>query len=136
MSSFLTSRLVDSTTALSYGLPGLERERVMPNTSSMRSMRSPVNSPPRSVWNTSISSSGKRSAANAAGHSVGVVPDADRMPGDLPVGQVAGQADVRPRTADPRVGRVGGQMGARRMAIELAGEDVGSRVVVRLFVFN
>ena len=67
MSSFLTSRLVDSTTALSYGLPGPERERVMPDTSSMRSMRSPVNSPPRSVWNTSISSSGKRSAANAAG---------------------------------------------------------------------
>ena len=66
MSSFLTSRLVDSTTALSYGLPGLERERVMPNTSSTRSTRSPANPPPRSVWNTSISSSGKRSAANAA----------------------------------------------------------------------
>ena len=64
-------------------------------------------------------------------HEIGVVPDADRMAGDLPVGQVAGQADVRPRTADPRVGRVGGQMGARRIAIELAGEDVGSRVVVR-----
>lgn len=35
-------------------------------------------------------------------HEIGVVPDADRMAGDLPVGQVAGQADVRPRTADPR----------------------------------
>lgn len=64
-------------------------------------------------------------------HEIGVVPDADRMAGDLPAGQVAGQADVRPRTADPHVGRVGGQMGARRIAIELAGEDVGSRVVVR-----
>ena len=37
------------------------------------------------------------------------MPDADRMAGDLPAGQVAGQADVRPRTADPHVGRVGGQ---------------------------
>ena len=46
-------------------------------------------------------------------HEIGVVPDADRMAGDLPAGQVAGQADVRPRTADPHVGRVGGQMGAR-----------------------
>lgn len=64
-------------------------------------------------------------------HEIGVVPDADRMAGDLPVGQVAGQANVRPRTADPHVGRVGGQMGARRIAIELAGEDAGSRVVVR-----
>ena len=39
-------------------------------------------------------------------HEIGVVPDADRMAGDLPAGQVAGQADVRPRTADPHVGRV------------------------------
>ena len=30
------------------------------------------------------------------GAKIGVVPDADRMAGDLPVGQVAGQADVRP----------------------------------------
>lgn len=28
-------------------------------------------------------------------HEIGVVPDADRMAGDLPAGQVAGQADVR-----------------------------------------
>ena len=64
-------------------------------------------------------------------HEVGVVPDSYGMAGDLPVGQVAGQADARPRTADPHVGRVGGQVRARRIAIELAGEDVGSRVVVR-----
>lgn len=42
----------------------------MPNTSSIRSMRSPVNSPPRSVWNTSMPPNGKRSAANAASTSV------------------------------------------------------------------
>ena len=59
-------------------------------------------------------------------HEIGVVPDADRMAGDLPAGQVAGQADVRPRTADPHVGRVGGQMGAR----------VFSQVGVSCFVTN
>ena len=59
-------------------------------------------------------------------HEIGVVPDADRMAGDLPVGQVAGQADVRPRTADPHAGRVGGQMGAR----------VFSQVGVSCFVTN
>ena len=64
-------------------------------------------------------------------HKFGVVSDADRMPGDLAVGEVAGQADVRPRIADHHIGRVGGQVGARLVPVELARRQVGRRAVVR-----
>ena len=105
MSSFLTSRLVDSTTALSYGLPGLERERVEHVEHAFDAFPGEPAAAIRVEHLDLIQREAQRGERGQ--HEIGVVPDADRMAGDLPAGQVAGQADVRPRTADPHVGRVG-----------------------------
>ena len=57
---------MDSTTALSYGLPFLDSDLLMSNTSSSSSIFALSNSLPRSVRNTSTSVRGKSSVANAA----------------------------------------------------------------------
>ena len=57
---------MDSTTALSYGLPFPDGDLLMSNTSSSPSILALPNPPPRSVRNTSTPVRGKSSVANAA----------------------------------------------------------------------
>ena len=103
----------------------------MPNTSSMRPMRSPVNPPPRSVWNTSMPPNGKRSVANAAG----TRSASCRVPTAWPVISRFASSPGRHMHAHelptPHVGRVGGQVGARLAPVEPAGRQVGCRAIVR-----
>lgn len=75
---------------------------------------------------------GKHSAANAASTSSGscltptewpAIPRLARSPGR--------QAYAHELPADPHIGRVGGQMRAWLVPVELAGQQVGCRVVVR-----
>lgn len=85
----------------------------MPNTSSMRPMRSPVNPPPRSVWNTSMPPNGKRSVANAAGTRSASCRVPTVCPAIPRFASSPGRHMHAHELPTPHVGRVGGQVGAR-----------------------
>ena len=59
-------RLVDSTTASSCGLPGLETDLSIPKAVRIASISALQNSAPRSEWNTSIPVSGNSTFEKAA----------------------------------------------------------------------
>lgn len=93
----------------------------MPNTSSIRSMRSPVNPPPRSVWNTSMPPNGKRSAANAAS----TRSASRRVPTAWPAISRFASSPGRHMHAHelppPHVGRVGGDVRVRGRSHRIRG---------------
>ena len=115
---------MDSTTALSYGLPFPDGDLLMSNTSSSSSIFALSNSLPRSVWNTSTSVRGEVERDERGHDQVGGAARVGTVAGDAPVRQVDEQAHVRPLAADAHVRQVTGQVGARLVAVELAVEDV------------
>lgn len=64
-------------------------------------------------------------------HEIRVVPRPDGVADDLAVREVAGRHMHAHELPAPHVGRVGGDVRARGVAVELAAEDVRGRIVVR-----
>ena len=114
---------MDSTTALSYGLPFPDGDLLMSNTSSSSSIFALSNSLPRSVWNTSTSVRGEVERGERGHDQVGGAARVGAVAGDAPVRQVDEQAHVRPLAADAHARQATGQVGARLVAVELAVED-------------
>ena len=115
---------MDSTTALSYGLPFLDSDLLMSNTSSSLSIFALSNSlPPVRVEHLHLGQ-GEVERGERGHDQVGGAARVGAVAGDAPVRQVDEQAHVRPLAADAHVRQVTGQVGARLVAVELAVEDV------------